>query len=139
MGYWLMVLAALAWALPPNLARPAVREGIPPLAATAITAVLAIPLGYVMIRALGKHTAFARYRRRALVYLTLTGLFSTGGFACMYAALATETVAATVALISTYPLWNLIVVRVFEADERITRRVVVGTLAIIAGILVVIL
>ena len=57
----------------------------------------------------------------------------------MYAALATESIAVTVALLSTYPLWNLLLVRLFEREERITWRVVVGTLAIIAGVAIVLL
>ena len=138
-GYWLMLLAILAWALPPNLARPAIREGLPPLAATVLTTAVAMPLGYLIIRALGRRAAFRRFTRRSLAYLGLTGLASTGGFSCMYAALATETVGVTVALLSTYPLFSLVVLRLFERDERITPRIVVGTLAIVAGILIVIL
>ena len=91
-GYWLMLLAILAWALPPNLSRPAIREGLPPLAATVLTTVVAMPLGYLIIRALGRRAAFRRFTPRSLAYLGLTGVFSTGGFSCMYAALATETV-----------------------------------------------
>jgi drug/metabolite transporter (DMT)-like permease len=47
-------------------------------------------------------------------------------------------VAATMALISTYPLWNLLAVWLVERDERITPRLVVGTLAIVAGVVVVV-
>ena len=138
-GYWFVLLAALAWSLPPNLARPAVREGVPPLAATATTAAIAIPLGYAVIIVLGRRRTFRNFTGRNLFFLGLTGLASTGGFFCMYAALATESIAVTVALLSTYPLWNLLLVRLFEREERITWRVVVGTLAIIAGVAIVLL
>jgi drug/metabolite transporter (DMT)-like permease len=138
LGYWLAVLAALTWALPPNLSRPAVRDGLPPLATVAVNAMIAMPLGYLVLRALGRRAGFRRLDARSLFYLGLTGLCSTSGLLCMFAALATESVAATVAIISTYPLWNLLVVLVLERDERITWRVVAGTAAMVAGIVVVV-
>jgi bacterial/archaeal transporter family protein len=137
-GYWLALLAALAWALPPILSRPAIRDGLPPFAAVAANAMIALPLGYGIICALGRRGALRRLDRRSLLYLGLTGLCSTSGFLCMFTALRTESVAATMALISSYPLWNLVAVWLIERDERITWRLLVGTLAIVAGVVVVV-
>jgi drug/metabolite transporter (DMT)-like permease len=137
-GYWIALLAALAWAMPPILSRPAIRDGLPPLAVVVLNVVVAVPLGYGIIHAVGQRASLRRLDRRALVYLGLTGLCSTGAFLCVFTALRTESIALTMALVSTYPLWNLVAVILVERDERITWRVVVGTLAIVVGIVVVI-
>jgi bacterial/archaeal transporter family protein len=137
-GYWLALLAAVAWSLPPILSRPAIRDGLPPFAAVAVNAMIALPLGYGIIWALGRRAALRHLERRTLIYLGLTAICSTGGFLCMFTALRTESVAATMALISTYPLWNLLTVWLVERDERITPRLIIGTLAIVAGVVVVV-
>ena len=139
MGYWLALLAAVAWALPPNLARPVVRDGIPPLVATVATAGLALPIGYLIVRLLGRRGGFRQLSGRGLLFLGLTGVSSTTAFLCLYTALATVPVAVAVALASTYPLFNLVLVYLLERDERITPRVLLGTLAMVLGVVVVVL
>ena len=79
-----------------------------------------------------------RTQSRAYVWAVLAGLASVGGVAFLYLALGQAPVVVVAPVIGTNPLFSIILAWIFlRRMERLTPRVVLGAVLVVAGVAVV--
>lgn len=132
-GLWLVLLAALLWAVSAVLLRLTADGIAAPLVSavrmpTAAVFVLALALGTGRLRPAGG------YSRRSLGILVLAGLLGVGIGSVLYVVAIQEAGAARTAILSsTAPLFAL-PLAAFSLGERITSRIAAGAVLTVAGI-----
>lgn len=133
-------LMALAGAFAYGAAQVATRKGVSEMTTPLIGATLSMFTGMVALFFLNLQDlrTAASTKRRAVVLVTLSGVFSSIGVTSMYFALSY--VPATVAspIVSVNPLLTILFASVFlRQSERVTRRVVFGAVLVVAGVILV--
>jgi drug/metabolite transporter, DME family len=138
LGYALLLLVGVCWATA-TLWLAGARGRLEPVAASAIRAPaggLSLLAFALVTRPAAVRASFAR--RRTILGILAAGLVGTGFGSLMYVYAVSEAGAARTAVLSaTAPLMGLPLSLIF-LRERFTRRVAVGTLICVAGILAVI-
>jgi len=105
-----------------------------PLLAAAIVATAALLLFLVLMPATKRQGTF-RMGRRGLVFCSLGGVSASLAQVCLYAALKTGDLIVVGPLVSTTPLFILLLTFFFlRKSERVTPRMVAGVVAIVIGV-----
>ncbi|MBM4414989.1 MAG: DMT family transporter [Chloroflexi bacterium] len=127
--------AAVAYGTAQVLARHTVSDLAPPLVATFLALAWGtLGLFVLTARALPRNG----YSRRGVLYFAGAGGCSAGGVLLMFQALGRGNVVIVSPLVSTNPLFTLVLATLLLRDiERITRRTVLGALLVVAGVVVV--
>ncbi|MCX6021257.1 MAG: DMT family transporter [Chloroflexi bacterium] len=135
-GYGYALAGALAYGAAQVATRAAVKDETSPLTAATISMFAGmLALGFMNMRDLG---AAARQQRRALVWVALSGLFSSVGVLSMYWALSLAPVMVATPISSVNPLLTLLLAHFFLArQEKITRRVVGGAVLVVVGVVLI--
>lgn len=128
--------AALAYGSSSVLIRQAVGALAPPLVGAAI-ALLSGTLALAVIGARGLKTSLAQ-SRKSIGFLLLSGVAASLGIISSFFALSMAPVVIVSPLQSTNPLFALLWSYLFLGRlERITRRLVLGTILLVAGVILV--
>jgi len=80
-----------------------------------------------------------RFDRRAYPWFMGVGFCNGMGMFLTYTALGTGKVSVVAPIVTTAPLFTLLLSWLFVHDEKLTRRILVGVALTLAGILVIIL
>lgn len=132
-GTALVLAAALLWALASVWLRAAA-DGVQPAVAQAIRLPVAAVVTAGLARGAGHALWSPRYGRRGLLALLLTGVVGTGAGSMLFVlAVQRAGAAKTAVLSSTAPLFALPLAALL-LGERLTTRVVAGTMLSIAGV-----
>jgi drug/metabolite transporter (DMT)-like permease len=135
MGYGFALGAAFAYGAAQVLTRHSVRDLAPPLLGTTI-ALFWGTLGFLLISARSVGEPRLDLRRGSL-HFAAAGLFSAMGVMLMFLALERAQVVLVAPVISTNPLFTLLLAAIFLRDiERLTVQVVVGAALVVAGVIV---
>ncbi len=136
-GMAMVVVAAVLWALASVWLRTAV-EGVAATVAPAVRMPVAALVTVGLVRGSGHSLLHARYRRRTILALLVTGIAGTGIGSMLYVVAVQHAGAArTAVLSSTAPLYAL-PMAAMALGERVTWRIAAGTLISIVGIWLVI-
>lgn len=134
-GVAFAMIAALSYGSSQVLARHAVTDLAPPLVGSFI-ALFWGTLGFAALSARSLGTRAPSWRRGALFFIG-AGVFSSMGVTLMFMALSRGQVVILSPVLATNPLFTLLFAAVFlRGVERITRRHVVGTALVVAGVVV---
>jgi DME family drug/metabolite transporter len=136
MGYGFAVAAGVAYGLNNVLIKQGLKTFEHPLWAASI----ALTSGTLVLLLITSPYLrnIAADRARGLVVLIGAGMASAIGVACSYSALNLAPVSVVSPITATFPLWTLLGVRLFLArDERVTMRMVLGAVLVVAGVSVV--
>ncbi len=137
-GLGLALAAAASYGGSAVLARHIVQEYTTPLAASAVG--LLFGTVYLFALSVGSLNSVSRLSRRAYLYLALAGATSGVGATFHLFALDRAPVVVVAPVSSIYPLVTLVLTFIFlKQVERISPRVVLGTVMAIAGVILVIL
>ncbi|MBI4496542.1 MAG: EamA family transporter [Chloroflexi bacterium] len=135
LGYLLALAGALAYGAAQVTTRKGVSEMTTPLIGATISMFAGmVALAFLNLRDMG--TAM-HSQRRALVLVTLSGVFSSIGVTSMYFALSYVPVMVASPIASINPLLTLLYATMFLRQERITRRVVLGSVLVVGGVVLV--
>ncbi len=127
--------AAVAYGTAQVLARHSVSDLAPPLVGTFIALAWGT-LGFFLLTVRGLQRG--GYSGRGVLYFAAAGVCSAGGVMLMFQALSRGNVVVVSPLVSTNPLFTLVLAAVLLRDvERITRRTIVGALLVVLGVVVV--
>lgn len=134
-GIVVSLLAAFFYGVAAVLTRIGVRDTSP-----IVGAAIAFLTGMVImipLSARGLSTGL-KADRTSILYLLLSGLLASLGIMAYYAAMATTPVAVVTSITSANPLATILLAHVFfRRMERITKRVVMGAVLVVAGVVVV--
>jgi len=127
--------AAVAYGSSQVLARQGVSDLAPPLVGSLI-ALFWGTLGFALIAVRNLHTNGGNIRRGAM-FFGAAGMFSAMGVVLMFQALSRGQVVVISPVLATNPLFTLVLAALFlRGVERITSRIVVGALLVVAGVVV---
>jgi drug/metabolite transporter, DME family len=137
---WLDLALPVCAAMLAGIAQPIRRHALgianEPLFFAAIVGAISL-VWYVMYLALPS-TEKPVWNRRSLVPFISAGLFETLGIWLSIAALSQGTVVVVTPLLSTSPVWVLLISAIFLRHlERVTWKIVAGTLAVVAGTMII--
>ena len=137
---WTDLALPLAAAVLAGIAQPIRRQALSisnePLFFAAIVGAISL-FWYVIYLAL-PGTEKPVWNRKSLVPFVSAGLFETLGIWLSIAALSEGTVVVVTPLLSTSPVWVLLISSIFLRHvERITWKITVGTLGVVAGTIIV--
>lgn len=134
-GVAFAMIAALSYGSSQVIARHAVTDLAPPLVG-AFIALFWGTLGFALISARNLGPRPVNLRRGAL-YFVGAGVFSSMGVLLMFTALSKGKVVILSPVLATNPLFTLLFAAVFlRGVEQITRRHVLGTALVVAGVIV---
>lgn len=134
-GVAFAMIAALSYGSSQVIARHAVTDLAPPLVGTFL-ALFWGTLGFAALSARNLGPRSPSWRRGAL-YFSGAGVFSSMGVTLMFTALSRGEVVILSPILATNPLFTLLFAAVFlRGVERITRRHVLGTALVVAGVIV---
>ena len=74
-----------------------------------------------------------RIPRKGAIWFILAGVFNGTSLLALYGALKTGNVVIVAPISATFPLFTLLFSLLFFRSERITRRIVGGTILVVAG------
>jgi drug/metabolite transporter (DMT)-like permease len=132
----LPVFAALLAGIAQPIRRHALGIANEPLFFAAIVGAISL-VWYVIYLALPR-TEKPVWNRRSLVPFVTAGLFETMGIWLSISALSEGTVVVVTPLLSTSPVWVLVISAIFLRHlERVTWKIVAGTLAVVAGTIII--
>src|SRR5581483_2994 len=132
----LPVFAALLAGIAQPIRRQALSLANEPLFFAAIVGAISL-VWYVLYLAL-PGTEKPVWNRKSLVPFVSAGLFETLGIWLSIAALSHGTVVVVTPLLSTSPVWVLIISSIFLRHvERITWKITLGTLGVVAGTIII--
>jgi drug/metabolite transporter, DME family len=132
----LPVFAALLAGIAQPIRRHALGIANEPLFFAAIVGAISL-VWYVIYLALPS-TERPVWNRRSLVPFISAGLFETLGIWLSISALSEGTVVVVTPLLSTSPVWVLLISAIFLRHlERVTWQIVVGTLGVVAGTIII--
>ena len=127
--------AALAYGASQVLTRQGVSELAPPLIGAFIAMLWGVG-GFALLAARGFTTSVPDFWRWAR-FVAAGGLFSAGAVLLMFQALERGQVVVVAPVLSTNPLFTLLIAAVLlRGVEQITWRVVVGTVLVVSGVVV---
>jgi drug/metabolite transporter (DMT)-like permease len=137
---WLYLALPISAALLAGIAQPIRRQALSianePLFFAAIVGAISL-VWYVIYLAL-PGTEKPVWNRKSLVPFLSAGLFETLGIWLSIAALSRGTVVVVTPLLSTSPVWVLIISSIFLRHvERITWKITLGTLGVVAGTIII--
>ena len=133
MGLWIVLLAALLWAASTVLLR-AVAEGVSPPVVSSVRMPAAAVFALLLAQGSGRLQAPRHYGGRSLVVLGIAGLLGVGVGSVLYVVAIQQAGAARTAILSsTAPLFALPLAAIL-LKERITPRMIAGTLMTMVGI-----
>ncbi len=137
--YNFAILSAVCFGISPVLSRYGSLRGMPPFAGTALALGVAALVVYVLVRAQGKIVGFTRMSRSSQVYLMSTSICVNLGVLFYWKALTRETVSIVVTINSIYPLITIALAFLFlRREERLTLRLIVGTICVIGGVMIIV-
>jgi drug/metabolite transporter (DMT)-like permease len=84
-------------------------------------------------------TSNVRIPRTSLLYFSATGVFSSVGWLAMMKALELGSVSIVTTIVYSYPLFSLAFTRMMIKEEKLSKRVVVGSVLVVIGVAVVVL
>jgi drug/metabolite transporter (DMT)-like permease len=127
--------AALAYGSSQVLARHTVSELAAPLVGSSL-ALFWGTLGFFLLTFRGLRGPNANFRLGAF-YFGLAGIFSSMGVTGLFLALERAQVVIVSPVVSTNPLFTLVLAAIFLRDvERLTLRVIVGAMLVVGGVVV---
>jgi uncharacterized membrane protein len=131
------VLSAFIFALDNVIRRVALHEVDTPLVGLATAVVVSLVCALVWDAA-GVTPSLFKIKPRAVLFFGAAGLCQGIGLVCLYTALQSGLVSVVVPLYNMSPLFVLILSWLFlKGIEKITGRIVAGTLAIVSGIILI--
>ncbi len=134
-GIAFAMTAALSYGSSQVIARHAVTDLAPPLIG-AFIALFWGTLGFALLSARNLGPRPANLLRGALYFIG-AGVFSSMGVLLMFTALSKGTVVILSPVLATNPLFTLVFAALFlRGVEQITRRAVIGTALVVAGVVV---
>lgn len=134
-GIAFAMTAALSYGSSQVIARYAVTDLAPPLIG-AFIALFWGTLGFALLSARNLGPRPANLRRGTL-YFVGAGVFSSMGVLLMFTALSKGDVVILSPVLATNPLFTLVFAALFlRGVEQITRRAVIGTALVVAGVIV---
>jgi len=128
--------AALAYGLSSVL----IRQGLAGLAPPLVGAAVALVSGTMALAVQGARDlgASTRQKRKAVVLLLVSGIAASGGIVSNFFALSLAPVVVVSPLQSTSPLFALLFSHLFLSHlERITLRLILGSLLVVGGIILI--
>ena len=129
----LPVFAALGFAIRDNVSRRGLAVYPAPMIAAAGATLASVALMWAL--ALAGVIRVSRPPARGLMFLALAGLCECLAYVTMWRALATAPVSLVSPLVHAQPLFTVVLAAIFLRDvERLTWRVVVASLLIVAGV-----
>lgn len=135
-GYVFAVSAAVAYAASAVVGREGVKELDAPLVGTTIALIFAT-LAFIPLSIRSLATPVADLRRGAL-FFAAAGIFSAIGVASLFLGIERAEVVVVSPISSTHPLFTLLLAAILLRDlERITLRIVIGGVLVVAGIIVI--
>ena len=134
-GVAFAISAAMAYGSSQVMTRHGIGSLAPPLVGSLI-ALFWGTLGFAILSARNLGGRGDHFRRGAL-FFTTGGIFSAMGVLLMFLALGRGTVVVVSPVLATNPLFTLIFAAIFlRGVERITLRIVMGALLVVAGVAV---
>lgn len=135
MGVGIAFAAAASYGTSQVLTRHAVSDLAPPLVGSLI-ALFWGTVGFCFISARSLRHRGEHFRRGAVMF-GAAGIFSAIGVMLMFQALSRGEVVVVSPVLATNPLFTLILAAIFlRGLERITPRIVMGALLVVAGVVV---
>ncbi|MBI3089670.1 MAG: EamA family transporter [Candidatus Tectomicrobia bacterium] len=136
--YTFALLSAVGFGVAPVLARQGALWGLPSILGTTWSTLCALPFLYLFMCVGRRRLTFTKWPRRTQAYVLGTGLCSSIGVLFYWLALSRESVAVVVSINSAFPLLTILLSAILlRQDERITLRLVLGALLVVAGVVIV--
>ena len=116
------------------------RKVVTELAPRLVAALFALFFGALILGMIAapKVAKIPKSPRKSIMFICLSGVFASGGIALLYSALGVAPGGVVSPVASLTPLFALLFTRLFlEKLERVTRQIVLGTLLVLAGIIII--
>ena len=137
LGYAAAIGAAISYGAAQTIGKHVTTEYAPPLVGTAF----ALLFGFLYVSIMfHRHipTDLRTSRRRGFLWFGLSGITSSTGVALLYFGLSKAPLVVVSPVVAISPLITLALAHVFlQRLERITRRTIMGTLLVVAGVVII--
>lgn len=135
------ITAAALFAISTNLRKLGLIKSNDPIVGATITSTVSLAVLVIWIlysHFMGSDSWEVKFNRRGLKYFTINGIILSIAYLCYFLALSSSSVVKIQPISGTNPLFSIIFVFIFlREEEKITWKIILGTLMIVTGIVLI--